>query len=103
MAELLQAFRVRFLGDLAEARTSMRKAKHEPHSYTLTSKRSLDWAAEIGNRDVRMNTERVKNVEEHRGRRGAAFPFGLKGVLVVQNDARRASEQERQSMETERR
>jgi hypothetical protein len=50
-----------------------------------------------------MNTERVKNAEEHRCRRGGVFAFGRKGVLVVQNGARRASEQEKQSMETERR
>jgi hypothetical protein len=49
-----------------------------------------------------MNTERVKNAEEHQCRRGAVFAFGRKGVLVVQNGARRASEQQKQSMETER-
>jgi hypothetical protein len=49
----------------------------------------------IGAEGVRMNAELVKNAEKHRGRRGGVFAFGRKGVLVVQNGASRASEQEK--------
>ena len=63
----------------------------------------INWPPEFGADDVRMNTEHVKNAEKHRCRRDGVFAFGRRGVLVVQNGARRALEQEKQSMKTEKR